>query len=74
MRVQAACSTAFGCSIDGVVPLPNVVRMAGALAEAGADEVALADTVGYANPAQIRRTARAVRAEIGDKLSAPPCR
>lgn len=68
MEVGAACSTAFGCSIDGAVPIRNVVAIALGLAEAGVDSVALADTVGYAHPAQIRETVRAVRAAIGDKL------
>ncbi|MBV9735084.1 MAG: hydroxymethylglutaryl-CoA lyase [Acidisphaera sp.] len=69
VEVEAACSTAFGCSIDGVVPERKVVEVAAGLAEAGADEVALADTVGYAHPAQIRSVVRAVRAAIGDKLT-----
>ena len=68
MEVEAACSTAFGCSIDGAVPEAAVVRIATALAEAGVDSVALADTVGYANPAQIKRVVRAVRAAIGDRF------
>ena len=68
MAVEAACSTAFGCSIDGVVPLEKVVAVATGLAEAGVDAVALADTVGYAHPAQIRATVRAVRAAIGRRL------
>jgi hydroxymethylglutaryl-CoA lyase len=68
MEVEAACATAFGCSIDGVIPQSAVVRVATGLAEAGVDAVALADTVGYGNPAQIRSTVRAVRAAIGDKL------
>ncbi|MBV9538881.1 MAG: hydroxymethylglutaryl-CoA lyase [Acidisphaera sp.] len=66
--LEAACSTAFGCSIDGAVPEAAVVRIATALAEAGVDSVALADTVGYANPAQIKRVVRAVRAAIGDRF------
>ena len=68
MEVEAACSTAFGCSIDGVVPEAAVIRVATGLAEAGADEVALADTVGYAHPAQVRSLVRAARAAIGDRL------
>ena len=68
MEVEAACSTAFGCSIDGVVPVASVVKVATGLAAAGADMVTLADTVGYAHPAQIRTVIRAVRAEIGDRL------
>ena len=65
MEVEAACSTAFGCSIDGVVPEVAVIAIAAGLAEAGVDGVALADTVGYAHPAQVRALVRAVRAEIG---------
>jgi hydroxymethylglutaryl-CoA lyase len=68
VEIEAACSTAFGCSIDGLVPEENVVRITAALADAGVDTVALADTVGYANPAQIRSVVRAVRAEIGSTL------
>ncbi len=68
LEVEAACSTAFGCSIDGVVPERRVVEVAAALAEAGAHLIALADTVGYGHPAQIRGVVRAVRAEIGDRL------
>lgn len=68
IEVEAACSTAFACSIDGRVPESALLRIATSLAEAGADAVALADTVGYAHPAQIRSAVRAVRAAIGDKL------
>src|SRR6185437_4389837 len=68
MPVIAGCSTAFGCSIDGVVTTEQVVRVATGLAEAGVDEIALADTVGYGHPAQIKEVVRAVRAAIGDGL------
>lgn len=68
MEVEAGCSTAFGCSIDGNVSTDAVVRVATGLAEAGADAVGLADTVGYGHPAQIREVVRAVRASIGDRL------
>lgn len=68
VKLEAACSTAFGCSIDGVVPQDAVVRIAVALAEAGVDEVTLADTVGYANPAQIKAVVAAVRDAIGARL------
>ncbi len=66
--VATACSTAFGCSIDGVVSERDVLTIAAGLAELGVDSISLADTVGYANPAHIRRLVRAVRAEIGAKL------
>jgi hydroxymethylglutaryl-CoA lyase len=66
--VVAGVSTAFGCSIDGVVPAAKTVAMAKGLADAGVDEVMLADTVGYAHPAQIKEVVRATRDAIGDTL------
>jgi hydroxymethylglutaryl-CoA lyase len=69
MAVEPGCATAFGCAIDGVIPADKVVRTAVALVEAGVDAVALADTVGYGNPSQVRALVRAVRAEIGGKLT-----
>ena len=67
VEIEGAVSTAFGCTLQGRVPEDEVVRIAAALAEF-CDGVALADTVGYANPAQVRRIFRRVKAEIGDKL------
>lgn len=61
-------SCAFGCSIDGTVPLDQSVRLATQLAEAGADAIMLADTVGYAHPAQVKALVKQTRAAIGDKL------
>jgi hydroxymethylglutaryl-CoA lyase len=66
-EIEGAVSTAFGCTLQGEVPEDEVVRIAVALAEF-CDAVALADTVGYANPAQVRRIFRRVKQEIGDKL------
>ncbi len=68
LEVEAACSTAFGCSIDGVIPTRRVVEVASGLAQAGADLIALADTVGYGHPAQIREVVRAVKSAVGEKL------
>ena len=67
VELEGAVSTAFGCTMQGVVPEDDVVRIASALAEF-CDGVALADTVGYANPAQVRRIFHRVRDAIGDKL------
>ena len=69
-EIEAGVSTAFGCTMQGEVPEDDVVRLAVMLAEAGVDCIALADTVGYANPAQIRRLFRKVKKEIGGKLEA----
>jgi hydroxymethylglutaryl-CoA lyase len=67
VAVEGAVSTAFGCTMQGEVPEDDVVRIAAALA-GFCDHVSLADTVGYANPAQIRRVFARVRKEIGGKL------
>ncbi len=64
-RIEAGISTAFGCSLQGNVPERDVLTLARELATAGANRVALADTLGYATPTQLRRIVRAVRAEIG---------
>jgi hydroxymethylglutaryl-CoA lyase len=61
-------STAFGCTLEGAVPERKVIELAVALLEAGADEIGLSDTTGYANPEQVRRLVRQVRAEIGAEL------
>lgn len=63
-------STAFGCTIEGAVSEDQVVRLAVAAAEAGAQEFSLSDTTGYADPAQVRRLVRKVKAAVGaDKLT-----
>lgn len=67
-RIESGLSTVFGCTIEGAVSEDEVVRLAVASVEAGCDEVGLADTTGYANPEQIRRVFRKVRAAIGGKL------
>lgn len=67
-KVEAGLSTVFGCTFEGNVSEDEVVRMAVACVEAGCDEVGLADTTGYANPEQVRRVFKKVRAAIGDRL------
>jgi hydroxymethylglutaryl-CoA lyase len=67
VELEGAVSTAFGCTLQGAVPEDDVVRIAAQLAEF-CDAVALADTVGYANPAQVKRLFRRVQSEIGSKL------
>src|SRR5246127_648909 len=50
-RVACGLSTAFGCTIEGAVDEERVRRSAVEVAEAGADAILLADTVGYGQPA-----------------------
>jgi hydroxymethylglutaryl-CoA lyase len=52
-RAQIIISTAFGCPYDGEVNPLRVVEMARAAAACGPVEVALADTIGVASPAEV---------------------
>ena len=60
-RVQATIAVSFGCPFEGEVPVQRVVDMARAIAEAGPLEIALADTIGVAVPAQVTRVINAVQ-------------
>ncbi|MCS6946677.1 MAG: hydroxymethylglutaryl-CoA lyase [Steroidobacteraceae bacterium] len=63
---EGGLSTAFGCTLEGKVPADKVVALAEQLMAAGCDEVGLADTTGYAHPAQVKELVRRVRAAVGD--------
>ena len=63
-RVACGLSTAFGCTIEGTVDEDRVRRIAVEAAEAGADAIMLADTVGYAQPAAVERVFRQVIADV----------
>jgi hydroxymethylglutaryl-CoA lyase len=70
LAVEAGISTAFGCSLQGLVSEDWVIRMAALLAEAGAASVGLSDSVGYANPTQVKRMFTRLKREIGEKAGA----
>ncbi len=53
--VSAIVATSFGCTIQGDVPESRVLDVSCQLVESGADEIFLADTVGYGGPAQVKR-------------------
>src|SRR5438132_11145444 len=63
-RVACGLATAFGCTIEGAVDEDRVRRIAGEVAEAGADAILLADTVGYGQPAAVERVFRRVIAGV----------
>ena len=67
VKVEAGLSTAFGCTIQGPVAEDDVLRLAATMVECGVDTVNLADTVGYANPAQVKRLFVRLRQEVGAK-------
>lgn len=55
IRATVTIGTSFGCPFEGEVAPEHVLGLAGRLAEAAADEVVFADTVGVAVPRQLRR-------------------
>jgi hydroxymethylglutaryl-CoA lyase len=66
-EVEVGISTAFGCTIQGEVPEDRVIEVAVRLAREGADSIGRSDGVGHANPAQVRRLFKRLRAEPGEK-------
>jgi len=63
-RIACGLATAFGCTIEGAVDEDRVCRIAIEVAEAGADAIILADTVGYGQPAAVERVFRRVIADV----------
>ncbi len=61
---QVTISAAFGCPYEGPVPADHVVELAARMAEVGAQEIALADTIGVAVPAQVAELTARVMAAI----------
>lgn len=64
--VVGGLSTALGCTIEGPVSQDAVRKLATRLARAGAQEIILADTVGYADPASVKSLFTAVKQDLGD--------
>ncbi len=64
--IASALATSFGCSIEGAVSEARVIQIAEGLAEAGVDEINLADTVGYGDPTQVRRIFTNVKNAVGE--------
>jgi hydroxymethylglutaryl-CoA lyase len=63
---EGSLSTVFGCTLEGAIPLPQILRLAGQLMAAGCDEVGLSDTTGFADPKAVKDMVRAVRGAVGD--------
>ena len=58
-------SVAFGCPFDGEVPVAAVATLAARAAAAGADEVALGDTIGVAVPRDVTARVEEVASRVG---------
>lgn len=69
-RVDAALSVAFGCPFEGAVPPQRIVGLVAELLARGAAEVAIADTIGVADPAAVRDlSARCLEVAGSDRLA-----
>ena len=65
---QVTISVAFGCPFEGAVPEERVVHIAQSLAEAGAVEIALADTIGVAVPGQVEDMFATIGEAVGEDV------
>lgn len=63
--ITVTVSVAFGCPFDGEISQDQVVAIVKEAAAAGVAEIALADTIGVADPWVVRRRVEAVQAVIG---------
>lgn len=64
LSAQATIAASFGCPFEGEVTEDQVVVIARQLAEAGPVEIALADTIGVADPAHVARLVGKVTAAV----------
>jgi hydroxymethylglutaryl-CoA lyase len=64
IRAQVTISVVFGCPFEGEVSIQRVVDIATRLARSNPTEIALADTIGVAVPAQVTRVLHAVQAAV----------
>jgi hydroxymethylglutaryl-CoA lyase len=65
VRVTSAIAVAFECPFDGPVDPSIVCDIAGRFLELGTDELCIADTIGAANPRQVRSLTSALADEYG---------
>jgi hydroxymethylglutaryl-CoA lyase len=59
-------STAFGCTLEGLVPESFVIEMAERVLDLGVAEVGLSDTTGMGNPAQLERLVTGIWRRCGE--------
>jgi len=64
LRVRAYVSTVYGCPYEGAVDPAKAIELARALKELGCYQISLGDTIGVANPRQVRDVLSRVLAEI----------
>ena len=65
LTAQVTIAAAFGCPYEGHVPPERIIDLAARMADAGAAEIALADTIGVGVPAQVGDLVGAVYDKVG---------
>jgi hydroxymethylglutaryl-CoA lyase len=65
MPVTGTIATAWGCPFEGEVPLDRVLFVAESIAKTGVSEIAIADTIGVADPWSVTQRIEAVRDVVG---------
>lgn len=66
LRGTVTIGASWGCPFEGEVPHAHVVELASMAADAGADEISLADTIGVGDPWNVELLFEKVRAVTGD--------
>ena len=62
---QVTIAASFGCPFEGVVPQDRVLDLADRMAEAGAVEIAFADTIGIGVPGQVGEMIERAQERLG---------
>ena len=64
LKTRAYISTAFGCPYEGKTSMAELKRVAYHLENLGVHEISIGDTIGVANPLQVKETIEFLRADF----------
>jgi hydroxymethylglutaryl-CoA lyase len=67
IKVRGYLSMCFGCPFEGKVPEARVVKLVKKFAELGIYEISIGDTIGVADPVQVRRLVSKLKKAVGAK-------
>ena len=65
LKVQVTIAASFGCPFEGPVPSARPLYIAETMAEAGAEEIAFADTIGVGVPSQVGEMVERALEQLG---------
>ncbi|MEK9678887.1 MAG: hydroxymethylglutaryl-CoA lyase [Rhodospirillaceae bacterium] len=68
LKLSATIGASFACPFEGTVPVDRVADLAKRLADGGASEIGLADTIGAGVPTQVTELLGAVRDQVGREV------